>query len=241
MTKFRDEAPRPRLLIVEDDELIAALLAEAVEKILQGAYEVSHTGSVVGARHLLLTVGVDALLLDYKLPDGTALAVLREADRLGVPVLVISGDSGAVAELARRGRAVLAKPFGAAELRDALRRLPQASARRGPSRELGPGMPPAFRPVQTRLGRLAACFITAARRGAAWGAPLLPACREHSVRIIASAGVIAMTLPFLHTLLRRGGSCPWTWCRNTAVPPPVTTAGGGSGGGPNGGRRGGCG
>ena len=214
VTNFRDDASRPRLLIVEGDELIAALLAEAVEQALDGTYEVSHTGTAAGARHLLFADGADALLLDYRLPDGTASPVLREADRLGVPVLVISGEPGAVAELAHRGRAVLAKPFGAAEWRDALRHLPRASARRGVSRGLGPGTPPDARPVRTRLGRLAARSIAAARRGVAWGASSTPAPREHlagiiaaafSAGILASAAITAMALPLLRVLLRRRG------------------------------------
>ena len=115
----RGDPPRPRLLVVEDDVLLAALLAE----VLDGRYEVLHARTVAGALDLLLAGRPDALLLDWRLPDGAAGSALREADRLEVPALAMTGCPGALAELGRRGRPVLAKPFGMDELRHALARL----------------------------------------------------------------------------------------------------------------------
>ena len=63
---------------------------------------------------------LDAVIADYLLPEGPTLPVLREADRLGVPVVVMTGHP-AVIELLDGGKWVLLrKPFGMAELQFAL-------------------------------------------------------------------------------------------------------------------------
>lgn len=110
---------RPHLLIAEDDVLFGALLVDA----LDADYELSRARTAAHAGVLLAAGGLDGLLLDWRLAEGTAAAVLRDADWLGVPALLISGDPGTVADMARRGRPALAKPFGLAELQDALRGL----------------------------------------------------------------------------------------------------------------------
>lgn len=114
---------RPRLLIAEDDVLLGALLVEA----LDADYELFRARTAARARVLLAAGGLDGLLLDWRLAEETAVTVLRDADWLGVPALLISGDPSTVADLARKGRPALAKPFGWAELQDALRGLLAAS------------------------------------------------------------------------------------------------------------------
>lgn len=115
-TDFWDDSSRPRLLIVEDDELIARLLSEALEEF----YDVSCVHTVAGALGALVAGEVDAVLSDYHLLDGPAVSVLREAERRGVPALVMTGDRRVSAEVTRRGWPLLAKPFGVAELQRGL-------------------------------------------------------------------------------------------------------------------------
>lgn len=114
------DARRPRLLLVEDDALICALLADALDE----RYDVVRARTAMGALLVFAVEGPDLLLLDYRLPGGTADALLREADRLGGPALTITGCPLAAAEVEARGRPVLAKPFGMDELRGAPLRLP---------------------------------------------------------------------------------------------------------------------
>lgn len=115
---------RLRLLVAEDDVLLGALLVEA----LDADYELSRARTAARAKVLLAAGGLDGLLLDWRLAEETAATVLHDADWLGVPTLLISGDPGTVADLARRGRTALAKPFGLVELRDALQGLLATSA-----------------------------------------------------------------------------------------------------------------
>lgn len=107
---------RSAVLIAEDDHLVRDMLASALEE----RCDVSCARTGERARALLLAGGLDGLVLDWRLADGAAGPVLREADRLGVPVLVVTGDPVAAAELGGRGRRVLAKPFGPGDLRAAL-------------------------------------------------------------------------------------------------------------------------
>lgn len=107
-----DNPSRPRLLIVEDDELIARLLGEALEEF----YQTSCVRTAAGACGALLAGEADVVLLDYHLLDGPAVSVMREAARQGVPTLVMTGDRHISAEVVRRGWPLLAKPFGVAEL-----------------------------------------------------------------------------------------------------------------------------
>lgn len=107
---------RSAVLIAEDDHLVCDMLASALEE----RCDVSSARTGERARALLSAGGLDGLVLDWRLADGAAGPVLREADRLGVPVLVVTGDPVAAAELGGRGRRVLAKPFAPSDLRAAL-------------------------------------------------------------------------------------------------------------------------
>lgn len=122
-TPLRDEPPRFRLLIAEDDDLIAELLGEALKR----HFEVRCVPTGAGARSVLLSGGADALLLDERLSDGPAAPVLREADRLGVPALVMTGDPSIPGGAEHRDRSSLAKPFGTTELLLALERVLRTS------------------------------------------------------------------------------------------------------------------
>jgi DNA-binding response OmpR family regulator len=107
-----------RLLIVEDNEE----LAELVAKGLQGAgYEVDVLSTVEEARSVLQRTSYAALILDLGLPDADGLDLLREI-REGnnpIPVLVLTARGGLqdrVQGLRSGADDYLVKPFALEEL-----------------------------------------------------------------------------------------------------------------------------
>lgn len=83
------------MLLLEEDftMLVAASVAAAIEQLQEDAAS-----------------QIDLVLLDCLLPDGRVTDVLGEADRLAIPVVLISGDPRQ-AEMVDPTRRFLAKPF----------------------------------------------------------------------------------------------------------------------------------
>lgn len=124
MTLTRDlprDLPRGlHVLIVEDEPTQAFLVREAMERI---GFSTSTVAETAAAAHEALAVGdVDLVILDLGLPDADGLSLLeltRHGDRMGVPVLVVTGES----DPARRIKALelgaedlVVKPFDVLEL-----------------------------------------------------------------------------------------------------------------------------
>jgi DNA-binding response OmpR family regulator len=111
-----------RLLIVEDDTNIAALIA----RDLHGAgYTVDTAGLVESGLNAALDTNYAALVVDLRLPDGDGLDLVRRLRALGhqVPILILTGRRGVadrVAGLKAGADDYLVKPFAAAELRERL-------------------------------------------------------------------------------------------------------------------------
>ena len=120
MTSARSRAavaPRPTILIVEDDEGLREVMAHLVESL---GYEALCAGDAAEALALFERQGgaVDLLLADVVMPgmDGTELAARLLTQRPTLKVVYVSGHPDA---LARRGLAtesVLLKPFTSAAL-----------------------------------------------------------------------------------------------------------------------------
>jgi DNA-binding response OmpR family regulator len=105
-----------RILVVEDQELLATIIAD----ILGDAHEVVCAPNVEGAVEQLLSGGIDLVLLDCVLPDGPDWQVALEADRQNIPVVFMTGDPGQVKELVGGDRPYLLKPFALAALIDVI-------------------------------------------------------------------------------------------------------------------------
>ncbi len=113
-----------RVLLVEDDELnqelVRAVLARSGDPVLREA-QVVVAGTLAAARAVLAGGGVDVVLLDMGLPDGSGLVLARELGQRGAgrPVVIaVTGgpqENGAAAREAGCA-AVLGKPYRAAEL-----------------------------------------------------------------------------------------------------------------------------
>src|ERR1700755_1479887 len=107
-----------RLLIVEDNEELAELLAKGLRT---AGYEADLLSTVEDARAVLSTTFYAALILDLGLPDGDGLALLRELRQRDnpIPVLVLTARGGLndrVQGLRTGADDYLVKPFALEEL-----------------------------------------------------------------------------------------------------------------------------
>ena len=99
-----------RILVVEDEPLIAMMLEDfidALDKQLVGVAD-----SVGEALALVEAGGIDAAILDVNLRGGeTSWPIADALAKAGIPFLLATGGSGDSIEPAHRDRPVLAKPF----------------------------------------------------------------------------------------------------------------------------------
>jgi DNA-binding response OmpR family regulator len=107
-----------RLLVVEDNEELADLLAKGLQT---AGYEADVLSTVEEATSVLLTTHYAALILDLGLPDGDGLALLREIRHRNnpIPVLVLTARGGLqdrVQGLRSGADDYLVKPFALEEL-----------------------------------------------------------------------------------------------------------------------------
>jgi len=107
-----------RLLIVEDNEELAELLAKGLQT---AGYESDTLSSIEEARSVLETTFYAALILDLGLPDGDGLELLREIRHRNnpIPVLVLTARGGLhdrVHGLRSGADDYLVKPFALEEL-----------------------------------------------------------------------------------------------------------------------------
>lgn len=105
-----------RILVVEDQALIAGLIADA----LSDTYEAICASTVPEAVDHLLTGSIDLVLLDCVLPGGTMWQVMLDADRLGVPIVLMTGDPGQMQEIRGGPRPYILKPFSITQLLDVI-------------------------------------------------------------------------------------------------------------------------
>jgi CheY-like chemotaxis protein len=104
--------PLRRLLLVEDD----ALVGETIASMLEDHFQTVAVASVADALAGLAAGAAPAvILLDCLMPGGNPRGLLAEADRLGVPVVLTSGDPRE-SDRIDPGRRFLSKPFTQAAL-----------------------------------------------------------------------------------------------------------------------------
>jgi PAS domain S-box-containing protein len=117
----------PRILVVEDEDLIQMLLSSQLEDM---GFEVAITGSAAAAKNklALLQGQVDAAIVDLGLPDATGDSLVRELRTLypALPIVISSGYDKATLQSRfsnERGIEFLSKPFTAEQLEAAIRDL----------------------------------------------------------------------------------------------------------------------
>jgi len=117
-----------RVLVVEDDALIGALLAELLANMGYNVcpLETTEAGAVAAAaRHK-----PDLMIADVTLADGSGVSAVDRISRVGpVPHLFISGD---VFQTAVPGSVLLRKPFREADLVRAIGRALNPDGIEGP-------------------------------------------------------------------------------------------------------------
>ena len=112
------------ILVVEDDTLVAEVVAE----VLEPASQTTHAATCAAALACFRKGGVDAILLDCTLPDGVDPALLAEADEAGVAVVVMSGHPELAERMAGAKRPFLLKPFQLDALLATIQRALRAQA-----------------------------------------------------------------------------------------------------------------
>ncbi len=100
------------ILVVEDDELVSEVVAEA----LRSRYRATPVGSAMAALERLGDRGFDLVLLDCLIPGGGANSVIDRAGRLGIPVVLMSGAADRAAAASAGRHKFITKPFTIDEL-----------------------------------------------------------------------------------------------------------------------------
>lgn len=141
----------PRLLIVDDDPSVRAMLREYLEG---HAFRVAEAGSGAQMRERIEQELPDAVLLDIRLPgeDGLSLAkYLREHYDLGIIMVTASGDViDRVVGLEVGADDYIAKPFDPRELLARVKSVLRRLQARPPAEGAAPAAP---RAVRQRFGR----------------------------------------------------------------------------------------
>lgn len=130
------EDQRPRVLIVEDDRDGRLLLVEWLE---QAGFEVTQAHNGLQALERAIETSPDVVVTDLNIPgiDGFELTrrLRQNLVTRDIPVLAVTGYSAFASDPSRAHRAgcddVLAKPYSAADLEDAIRRLIGENRRAG--------------------------------------------------------------------------------------------------------------
>ena len=108
-----------RLLLVEDD----ALVADVLRDILEAEYVVDCAATVCEALSLLRTSHIHLALIDSRLPDGCGSDLDQPAKDMGTRVIHMSGNPEPPSHRPDQNAPHLQKPFSAAVLLNTLRRV----------------------------------------------------------------------------------------------------------------------
>ena len=134
------EAPRPRVLVVDDDESIRRFLEIALRS---RGYEVFEAAGARAALTAAPDVRPDIVILDLGLPDGDGVDVtkhLRAADHASILILSVRDqEDQKVAALEAGAEDYLTKPFGIEELHARLRVLLRRRAAHGGEKQIKTG------------------------------------------------------------------------------------------------------
>jgi CheY-like chemotaxis protein len=113
-----DATPRRRVLLVEDEWLIAAEMEALLEDL--GCEVIGPAGRVAQALQLIEAHRPDAALLDVSLGPERSFPIAETLTRLGVPFLFLTGYMTVDLPAAFAGKPILSKPVSFGSLRAAL-------------------------------------------------------------------------------------------------------------------------
>ena len=109
---------RLHVLVVEDDQLVS----EVVEAALESSFDTTLAENSADAMRRLLEGGFDLMLLDCTLPGGLDVNLVPQADRLSVPVILMSGDPAKLEQIGNKPRPFVRKPFSLKNLVETVER-----------------------------------------------------------------------------------------------------------------------
>jgi DNA-binding response OmpR family regulator len=118
---MESQEPRPRVLIVEDDTWIAAMLADIAQSA--GIEVVGPVSTLREAVQIASSQRLDAALLDIGLGRTEVYAAADVLEERDIPFAFVTGRSEAEIELLHRGRPVWSKPFLQQQIVDGLKEL----------------------------------------------------------------------------------------------------------------------
>src|SRR5882672_1609114 len=107
-----------RILLVEDDDDISALLAEALR---EEGYDVDVAGTVTAAWAHLDAHSYGLAIVDWKLPDGDGTSIAAAAAQLGAKTILMSGYLPQMPGGRAEGHVNIMKPITPPELAQAVR------------------------------------------------------------------------------------------------------------------------
>lgn len=91
-----------KILLIDDDPLVAQLVTMLVATFKEGSFVVEHDKTYAGGLSKLVGGGYALCLLDYRLGDGDGLELLREAKARHclTPIILLTGDTREETDLA---------------------------------------------------------------------------------------------------------------------------------------------
>jgi DNA-binding response OmpR family regulator len=94
--------PAQKILLIDDDPLVAQLIGMFVGTFRTASYDLDHSPDYTGGLQRLLTGGYALCLLDYRLGEGDGLQLLREAKskQCPTPIILLTGDTREETDLA---------------------------------------------------------------------------------------------------------------------------------------------
>jgi DNA-binding response OmpR family regulator len=108
-----DQAKRPYIVIVEDDDALARLLCEVFAR---GGNRCFAIRSKTSAEQFLRQVRPDLVVVDYQLVGGIGLEAAQIASDKNVPVIITSGYLDILDRVKKAGYFYLRKPFAPTDL-----------------------------------------------------------------------------------------------------------------------------
>src|SRR5436305_10234460 len=97
-----------RILVVDYAQDVRAVIAMSLQ---DAGYEMVEADNAKAAIEILRKPGIAAVLTELRLPDGSGWAVVEEAERNRLPVLLFTGDVLLAEAMDQAGTRVLRKPF----------------------------------------------------------------------------------------------------------------------------------
>lgn len=117
-----------RILVVDDEKMVRWGLRRALE---EASYQVDEASTAAGALEAIEHETPDMVLLDFKLPDGTGIEILREMKKIAprVPAVMITAHAsidGAVEAMKEGAYDYISKPFEVEEVIQTVQRALEA-------------------------------------------------------------------------------------------------------------------